>query len=144
MIDETVLRETIDAFCGDGVSDHALGLGREWVVNITPDRLLPLVTRLLERDAIHHLTTITGVDTGEDLEVLYHFVSTWGLTLRTRCPRQGAELPSLVPILPAADWYEREVYEMLGVRFAGHPDLQRLVLPDDWDGPPPLLEEDPS
>lgn len=142
MIDETVLRETIEAFCDGGVTGQQVGLGSEWVIDITPSCLPSLATRLLETHAIHHLTTITGLDAGEELEVLYHFWSGRGLTLRTRCPRRGAELPSLVPILPAADWYEREVYEMLGVRFVGHPDLQQLVLPDDWDGPPPLLADE--
>ena len=143
MIDEATLRELIEATCEDGSARMTTGLGGEWVIDITPPCLLPVVTALLEAEAVHHLTTITGLDTGEELEVLYHFWSRQGLTLRTRCARKGAELPSLVPVLPGADWYEREVYDMLGIQFTGHPDLCRLVLPDDWEGAPPLLAEDP-
>ena len=144
MIDEATLCGLIATACEDGSASMATGLGDEWVVDITPACLVPLVVALLKEEAVHHLTTITGLDTGEELEVLYHFWSRQGLTLRTRCPRRGAELPSLVPILPAADWYEREVYDMLGVHFSGHPDLRRLVLPDDWEGAPPLLAEEQS
>jgi NADH-quinone oxidoreductase subunit C len=144
VIDEATLRELVGAACQGGSTFTGTGLGGEWVVDVTPECLVPLVSALWQAEALHHLTTITGVDTGEELEILYHLWSGRGLTLRVRCPRQGGELPSLVPILPAADWYEREVHDMLGVRFAGHPDLRRLVLPDDWEGDPPLLMEDPS
>ena len=75
-------------------------------------------------------------------EVLYHFWLGRGVTLRVRCPKARAILPTLVGLIPAADWYEREVHELLGIEYAGHPGLGPLLLPDDWDAPPPLLSRE--
>jgi NADH-quinone oxidoreductase subunit B/C/D len=58
-------------------------------------------------------------------------VATW----RVRVPA-GVDVPSLIDIFPAADWQEREQYDLIGVRFAGHPDLRRIMLPEDWVGHP--------
>jgi NADH-quinone oxidoreductase subunit C len=50
-------------------------------------------------------------------------------------------LPSLTPIWESANLFERETYEMFGVNFEGHPNLQKLLLQDNWDGPPPLKKD---
>ncbi|MFO7697710.1 MAG: NADH-quinone oxidoreductase subunit C, partial [Anaerolineae bacterium] len=63
-----------------------------------------------------------------------------GLTLRVDCPDN--EAPSLTPLLPAANWYEREAHDMLGVRFDGHANLAPLLLAHEWTGPPPLAAQE--
>ena len=82
---------------------------------------------------------LTAVDrlTREDrFELVYLFYSmskhTW-LRLKTRT---DAEAPSITPGITGANWYEREVFDLFGVRFTGHPDLTRIMLPNDWQGHP--------
>ncbi len=90
-----------------------------------------------------HLSTITGVDNGRQIELLYHFVTN-GISLNVRAAvDKGVDrIETITPLVPAAIMYEREVQEMLGVEIAGHPDPRRLVLPEDWpDGDYPLRRE---
>jgi len=105
---------------------------------------------LIERDALskafelvneisngeYHFTTITGADLGEnDIELTYFL---WLLPQKLRviikasAPKKDLKVQSLVSVVPATILYEREVYEMLGVRFEGHPRLEKLFLPEDW------------
>ena len=79
------------------------------------------------------LSTITGVDLGEVLELNYHMRHGGViLTLRTTIPADVPEIETITDLIPGAALYEREVYDLFGVRFINHPDLRRLLLPEDW------------
>ena len=99
------------------------------------------------------LAEMTAVDwwpTEPRFEVVYHFANigvadfpTKGMSgqarrLRLKVRRAGSEahLPTIVGIFPNANWYEREVYDLFGIIFDGHPDLRRILMPDDWEGHP--------
>jgi len=58
------------------------------------------------------------------------------LRLKVRAAGNDAHVPSVVPIWPTANWPEREIYDLFGVIFEGHPDLRRVLMPDDWEGYP--------
>jgi NADH-quinone oxidoreductase subunit C len=73
-------------------------------------------------------------------DVVYHLTSPERrLRLRIRVATDGSSgpaVPSVSGIWPSANWQEREVYDMFGIEFGGHPDLRRLIMPDDWEGHP--------
>lgn len=82
---------------------------------------------------------ISGLDRKEYLEVVYHlfaFSRNERIVLKVRVPREDGRIPSIVELYPSADWHEREVYDLTGVWFDQHPDLRRILLPDDWEGYP--------
>jgi NADH-quinone oxidoreductase subunit C len=96
------------------------------------------------------MTVVDWWPTEPRFEVVYHFANigvadfpTKGMSgqarrLRLKVRRAGSEahLPTIVGIFPNANWYEREVYDLFGIVFDGHPDLRRILMPDDWEGHP--------
>jgi NADH-quinone oxidoreductase subunit C len=92
----------------------------------------------LSFDFLRCLTGVDRPDAGR-IDVVAHLFSykhRRGLALRTSLDRAAPELDSVSGVWPAADWHERELWDLLGVRLRGHPDLRRLLLPDDWPGHP--------
>ena len=87
-----------------------------------------------------YLVSITAVDYPDCFEVVYHLVSighNHSLVLKTRCyDRDNPEVPSLVSLWQGADFQEREVYDLMGIRFNGHPNLKRIFLWEGFQGHP--------
>jgi NADH-quinone oxidoreductase subunit C len=118
---------------------------RDPFITVDPRRIdkVCLFCRVEPDLAFDFCQSITGMDTGDTLTCVYHLFSypkKHTLVLKTSTPRDDAHLPSIATVWPSADWYEREVYDLFGVRFDGHPDLRRLLLPDDWEGHPMLKD----
>ena len=85
------------------------------------------------------LGMVTAVDRGEFFTVVYRLQSrslTAGLFLKTKVARGDARVESLCDVWPAANWQEREVFDLFGIVFEGHPDLRRILLPQDFVGHP--------
>ena len=106
---------------------------------------LPDVLRLLRDDpelGFEMLVDVTCVDhLGEEprFEVVYHLYSVaknHRVRLKVRVAEAAPEVPSAVPLYVSADWMEREVFDLYGVRFRGHPDLRRILLYDGFEGHP--------
>jgi len=75
----------------------------------------------------------------DELEVVYHLYSfkhNHKMILKTRVPVSNPKIPSVAMLWRTADWHEREAYDLLGVEFTDHPDLRRILLPEDWEGFP--------
>ena len=88
------------------------------------------------------LSCITGIDNGPEtgtMEVVYNLYSipfNRSMMLKVIVPRGEAEIESVTSIWKAANWLEREVYDMFGIMFKNHPDLRRILMPADWEGYP--------
>lgn len=80
-----------------------------------------------------YLATITGLDLGDQFEVLYHFCAGNSVvTLRVKVERENPVIPTICPIIPSASFSERELMEMFGITVAGTPNPARLFLPEQW------------
>ncbi len=87
------------------------------------------------------LTAVDRLSREDRFELVYLFNALDRHTYVRLKTRTDAEAPSLVSSIPGANWYEREVFDLFGIRFVGHPDLRRIMLPDDWQGHPLRRDE---
>jgi len=92
---------------------------------------------------LYHCSTITGMDLQGKLAVIYHFeVKEVTVSLKVVIPTSKAEVDTITDLIPGANFYEREVHDLLGIKFKGHPNLKRLILPDDFpEGVYPLRKD---
>lgn len=89
------------------------------------------------------ISGVSGVhypqEAGRELHAVYHLISMTHnrrIRMEVTAPETDPHIPSIVSVYPAADWHERETYDMFGIIFDGHPALTRILLPDDWEGHP--------
>jgi len=140
---ETVeIHERIAARVGEGRCESVLEAKDPWV-RVDAEVLLDLCRYLRDEPELcfEALSNLSGVDYRADgeIEVVYHLYSythRHQVVLKVRVSRDEPVLPSIESIWKAANWHEREVYDLLGVTFTGHPDLRRLLMPEDWVGYP--------
>lgn len=123
------------------IAAGALARG-ELTLEIRPEAIVAVCRFLKCEQGFVRLSSITGVDrhpAEPRFEVVYHLHSLQPeRRLRLKCRLQGEapEIDSVTPVWRGADWYERETFDLFGVRFRNHPCLRRLLLPDDWEGHP--------
>lgn len=116
--------------------------GKQFVeVTLPPSKLYSLAKQLKEREEVKFdfLDCLSGVDYGHDLGVVYHLRSTiyeHAIVLKTRTSdRENPKLDSVSDLWRTAEFHEREVYDLLGIKFNNHPDLRRLFLDNSWGFP---------
>lgn len=135
---------------GDDLLRHAVNSGDQWVVWIRPDRSHEILS-WLKADQDHRfdmMSDVTGVDYGggRPVEVVYQMFSTeHRRALRIRCPLplDRLEIDSVCDLWKGVNWLEREVFDLFGVTFRGHPDLRRILMPDDYAEGHPLRKDFP-
>ena len=112
-------------------------------IYVPADQLVATSRTLLETPSLRFnvLTELTAVDyfpREPRFEVVYHLLSTPNrqrLRVKVRVT-DGASIPTVQGVWPSAGWFEREVWDMFGILFDGHPDLRRILMPEDWEGHP--------
>ncbi len=129
---------------GEEIVEAKIPRPRRIRIQVRRNAFKKAIQYLTQKANFTHISTITGIDVGDEIEAIYH-LSRDGkieLSLKVRTPKDNPVLPTITDIIPGATLYEREVHDLLGVTFEGHPDLSPLVLPEGW--PPdvyPLRKE---
>jgi NADH-quinone oxidoreductase subunit C len=114
----------------------------ELTVEVAPSNIVEALGRAKTALGFNRLSSVTGIDrypAEPRFEVVYHLQSTdtkERVRLKARLPGDNPEIESACPVYRAANWYEREVFDFFGVRFLNHPDLKRIMLPEDFEGYP--------
>lgn len=123
---------------GDRVTDVGL-YANEHTIYVTRDAIVDVCTYLKEQLGYHYLSDLGGIDRfteEERFEVFYNLISFdrgKRIRLKVRAEEEDPVVPSVTAVFPAADWNERECWDMLGIQFEGHPDLRRMYLPEDFE-----------
>jgi NADH-quinone oxidoreductase subunit C len=105
-----------------------------------------LLFKIHEELQCNYLRNVSGVDQETHLEVVYHLLSLSSkkdYCVKVKADREQPSIPSVAAIWPTANWNEREVYDLLGIHFSDHPDLRRIMMPDDWVGHPLRKDYEP-
>ncbi len=133
----------------EGLSPEISSVRGAVSVKVPPDRLKEAAERL-KAAGFDHVKAVTGIDLPDSgqIELVYHVssyldprLSKWIVALRTTLPRDNPETPSLYDVWPSVKYHEMEQREMLGIHFSGHPDPRRLLLPESYEGIPPLRKD---
>jgi NADH-quinone oxidoreductase subunit C len=141
MIAQEIAQILRDRFPGVIVDAKTEGVLDPWI-RVSPDRIAEIAAFLRddERLAFDSLMCLSGVDYMEGrLGVVYHLDSTTRrhkITLKVEVPVVHPHCQSVDEVWKTAGWHEREVFDLFGIVFDGHPDLRRILLPDDWEGYP--------
>lgn len=135
---------------GDAVHHHEVVADDQHVVHVDPAKNVEILEWLRDtpEHAYNHLADVTAVDFGggAPIQVVYQLFSMeHKRRLRMKCllPLDALEIASVQPLWKGANWLEREVYDLFGVTFKGHPDLRRILMPKDYAEGHPLRKDFP-
>lgn len=139
------LAKHIESNYGEQLNRFETGKYDLWY-EIKAEALPDVCRRLRDDEALKFdfLINLTGVDTGEQFQVVYNLASTVNsirLDLIATLDRDNPEIESVQTVWPAANWHEREVWELFGINVKNHGNLKRFLLPDEWDQGYPMRKD---
>ncbi len=112
------------------------------ILYIAPDRIVEVCEYLRDEHSFNRASSVTALDwyprepRFEVVYLLHSVKDAQRLRLKVRLPGEAPEVDSVTGVWPGANWYEREVFDLFGVMFRNHPDLRRIMMPEDWQGHP--------
>ncbi|MCY0902464.1 MAG: NADH-quinone oxidoreductase subunit C [Firmicutes bacterium] len=135
------IRASIAAHLGADAVEDASATKEIPILRIAREKWRQTVEFLKDRPehAYNYVELFAGTDYKDYIEVVVYLYSTEHgsyIHVKTRTPREDASLPSLTPVFAGVNWEEREVYDLLGIHFEGHPDLRRIMMWEEWNGHP--------
>lgn len=104
-------------------------------LQVDPKNLLAMSKTLRDKYGFNYLANLTAVDYDDHFEMVYHIYSipeNHKIAMKSRVPRNKPEIDSVFSVWPTADWQERELYDLMGIKFKNHPNLVRILMPDDY------------
>ena len=137
---EGELTEFLKSQFGEQITEFSVYQGQEFLV-VEPAAAIPILEFLKLEADFDYLVDVTAVDFPQRPErfdlvyVLYSFARNQRIRVKTRI-KDGYRPLTAVGVHLTANWLEREVYDMFGIEFAGHPDMKRILMPEDWSGHP--------
>ena len=154
--------EILKSQFADAIIEMSTDLPTEPIISIQPEKIREIFQFLSDNEELKFdsLMNLSGVDDangekvkdenendiiqGGTLSVYYHFYSIelkHKITLKVSTDRENPQIPSVESIYKTANWHEREVFDMYGIVFSGHPDLRRILMPEDWEAGYPLRKD---
>ena len=148
---ESPLVGALRAQYGSGIREASIYVGQKYLI-VDSSIVYEILLRMRDDELFDYCVDITAVhypkreQPFDVIYVLYSFHNNERVRVKTQT-KDGETLRSVVAIWPTANWLEREVFDMFGISFDGHPDLKRILLPDGWKGHPlrkdyPILQQD--
>jgi len=137
---ESDLTKELKERFGDQISEFSTYLGQNFLVS-KPEAAIPILEFLKLEADFDYLVDLTAVDYPKRAErfdivyILYSFARNERIRVKTAVA-DGSKPATAVPVHATANWLEREVFDMFGIQFAGHPDMRRILLPEEWTGFP--------
>jgi NADH-quinone oxidoreductase subunit C len=132
------MEDTLRGRFPDAVSEAVMAVDIP-TFTVDPARVLEIAHHLKHDLAFTFPVLASGVDMKDRIDMVWHLLNPdtgQFVALRVKLERDTPRVASLTPVWAGMDWHEREAYDLLGILFDDHPDLRRILLPDDWEGFP--------
>ncbi|MEM2180300.1 MAG: NADH-quinone oxidoreductase subunit C [Nitrososphaeria archaeon] len=128
--EESFLNEIKSVF-GEKVIESKL-FKRRVFLKVSPEDYYKLIEFLVKEKGLYHLETMTATELKDGIEIMAHLGVSTSVSVKTIVDKNSPKIASLCNLIPGAEFYEREIMDLLGVQFEGHPNPKRFVLPQDW------------